>query len=93
MIAKKLKCEFKIDLLEFVYQGSSYNAYKNTKIIDNELGYPSTISKNSKNIERTLLSCVKIKTRFLSKNVKIDPQEYVYQGSPYNASKNPKNHR
>ena len=43
---------------------------------------PSTIYKNSKNIERTLIWYAKIKTRTLPKNVKIDPQEYVYQGSP-----------
>ena len=43
---------------------------------------PSTIYKNSKNIERTLFSWAKMKTRALSKNVKIGPQEYVYQGSP-----------
>ena len=51
---------------------------------------PSTMSKNSKNIERTLFLWLKIKTRTLTKNVKIDPQEYVYQGSPYNAYKNTK---
>ena len=43
---------------------------------------PSTIYKYSKNIERILIWWGKIKTRTLSKNVKIDPQEYVLQGSP-----------
>ena len=43
---------------------------------------PSTIYKNSKNIERTLFSWAKMKTRTLSKNVKIDPQEYVFRGPP-----------
>ena len=46
--------------------------------------------KNSKNIEQTLFLWVKIKTRTLTKNVKIDPQEYVLQGSPYNAYNTPK---
>ena len=45
---------------------------------------PFTIYKNSKNIERTLFWWAKIKTRTLSKNVKIDPQEYFLQGfSPF----------
>ena len=43
---------------------------------------PSTIYKNSNIILRALLRCGKIKTRNFSKNVKIDPQENVYQGSP-----------
>ena len=38
---------------------------------------PSTISKKSKNIERTLLWWAKIKTRTLSKNVKIDSHSGV----------------
>ena len=38
---------------------------------------PSTIYKNSKYIERTLFLWAKIKRRSLSKNIKIDPQEYV----------------
>ena len=41
---------------------------------------PSSIYKDSKNIERTLFWSAKIKTRTLSKNVKIDPQEYVIRG-------------
>ena len=41
----------------------------------------STIYPNSKIIERTLFLWAKIKTRSLPKTVKIDPQEYVYQGS------------
>ena len=65
-------------------RGPSYNAYKNSKNIDNELGYtPSTIYKNSKNIERTLFWLAKIKTLFLSKNVKIDPQEDVIRPPLY----------
>ena len=47
-----------------------------------EVPPPSTIYKNSKNVQRTLFGLAIIKTRALSKNVKIDPQEYVYQGSP-----------
>ena len=43
---------------------------------------PSTIYKNSKNIERTQFWWARIKTKTLSKNVKIDPQEYVLQGFP-----------
>ena len=43
---------------------------------------PSTIYKNSINIERTLFLWAKNKTRTFSKNVEIDPQEYVLQGSP-----------
>ena len=31
-----------------------YNAYKNYRNIDNELGYPSTMYKNPKNIKETL---------------------------------------
>jgi len=71
---------------------------KNVKIDPQEYVYhrgppPSTIYKNSKNIEQTLFWWAKIKTRSLSKNIKIDPQEYVLQGSPppstiYKNSKN-----
>ena len=43
---------------------------------------PSTIYKDSKNIQRTQFWSAKIKTRTLSKNVKIDPQEYVIRGPP-----------
>ena len=43
---------------------------------------PSTFYKNSKNRERTLVWWAKIKTRTLSKNIKIEHQKYVYQGSP-----------
>ena len=53
---------------------------------------PSTMYKNSKNIERTLFRWTKIKTRTFSKNVKIHPQEYVLQGSPpVLSTKTPKN--
>ena len=78
-----------------VYQGYSPKLYirqnhfvctqnhKNSKNLDNELGYhPLLSTKNSKNIERSLFLCAKIKTRTLSKNVKIDPQKYVLQGFP-----------
>ena len=61
--------------------GPPYNAYKNYRNIDNELGYPSTMYKNPKNIKQTLSWWAKIKTRTLSKNIKIDPQKYAYQGS------------
>ena len=29
---------------EYVYQGSPYNTYKNSKNIDNELGFPTLLS-------------------------------------------------
>ena len=43
---------------------------------------PSTIYKNSKNIERTQFRWVKLKTRTFSNYVKIHPHKYVSQGSP-----------
>ena len=53
---------------------------------------PSTMYKNSKNIERTLFWMAKLKTRSLPKTVKIDPQEYVYQVFPHSIIyKNSKN--
>ena len=62
-----------------IFIGENYNA----NFVDiRQNRPPSTIYKNSKNIERTLFWSAKIKTRTLSENVKIDPQEYVYQGSP-----------
>ena len=39
-------------------------------------------------MERTLFCWANIKTRTLTKNVKIDSQGYVYQGFPYKAYKN-----
>ena len=42
---------------------------------------PFTISQNSKPIERTLFWWAKIQMWYLSKNVKIDPQEYALQVS------------
>ena len=62
-----------------VLMGANYNA-SFVKIRNSRS--PSTIYKNSKNIERTLFWSAKIKTRTLSENVKIDPQEYVYQRFP-----------
>ena len=56
-----------------------------TKLLSNCENFrllPSTIYKNSKNIERTLFWWATINTRTLSKNVKIDPQEYVIRGPP-----------
>ena len=38
-----------------------------------------------------MLWWARIKTRTLSKNVKIDPQDNVYQGTPHNAYKKSKN--
>ena len=53
---------------------------------------PSTIYKNSKNIERTLFWCAKIKTRSLSKNVKKTLRNTFIRGPPpstiYKNSKN-----
>ena len=76
---------------------------QNAKFAENRINRPSgirftgvpplsTIYKNSKNIEQTLFLWAKIQTRSLPKNVKIDPQEYVYQGSPLSllSTKTPK---
>ena len=56
----------KIDPQEYLLQGSP----------------PSTIYKNSKNIERTQFRWAKLKTRTFSNYVKIHPHKYVSQGSP-----------
>ena len=66
---------------------------QNAKFAENRINRPSgirftgvpplsTIYKNSINIERILFKLSKMKTRSLSKSVKIDPQEYVLLGSP-----------
>ena len=60
------------------YRGFPSTGYKKSKNIESD---PCTICKYSKNIERTLIWWTKIKTWTLSKNVKIDTQEYIYQGS------------
>ena len=65
--------------------GENYNA-NFVEIRQN--GPPSTIHKNSKNIKRTLFESAKIKTQTLLENVKIDPEEYVYLGSPPTIYKN-----
>ena len=40
----------KIDPPGYVYQGSPYNAYKNSKNIDNELGYHTPLSTKTPKI-------------------------------------------
>ena len=84
----------KIDPQEYVYQGfPPIMPKKLQKHRYRARLLPSTIYKNSKNIEQTLFLCAKIKSRTLSKNVKIDPQEYVYQGFPPIMPKKLQKHR
>ena len=64
-----------------LFHGGPYYAYKNSKNIDNELGYhPQLSTKTPKIWNELCFDARKINAEFVE-NVKIDPQEYVLQGS------------
>ena len=74
----------KIDPQEYVYQGSPPPSPWECEIHSQMMTsvYSIWYIDFDRRKERMLFWWAKIKTRALSKNVKIDPQEYVYQGSP-----------
>ena len=76
------KNKVKIDPQKYVYQGSPYNAYKNSKNIDNELGSPLYyLQKLQKHRTNSVLMGNNYNATFVEKHQN-RPSEIRLSGSP-----------